>query len=126
MKATEIKINNLVWILGEERKVETISNLPARGDMYWVGTEGLIDVKMIHVRGIPLTEEKLLELGFEKVLDFFTKHAGSNVMSIYCFESFSRVQIVTQTICSIKYVHELQNLYFAITGEELVKYKKPL
>lgn len=69
---------------------------------------------------IPLTYEWLLRFGFEKSrLGYFTIFCGSNVMSIYCFEDFSRVQIVTQTVSTIKHVHQLQNLYFALTGEEL-------
>ena len=66
---------------------------------------------------IPLTKEWLLKAGFERLFptgstyslrDFNVSDFGEN--GIYHYD-------VKQPI---KYVHQLQNLYFAMTGEELV------
>lgn len=60
---------------------------------------------------IPLTEEWLLKFGFEKSGDRF-------YLNYYYMEggSFKMDEII---ISNPKYVHELQNLCHAITGEEL-------
>jgi len=75
---------------------------------------------------IPLTEEWLLKFGFEKK----NGEVGysKNKLSIYCGDTilsnengrtyFKNFAILEE---SPKYVHQLQNLYFALTGEELTK-----
>ena len=67
---------------------------------------------------IPLTEEWLLRLGFNEPINdwywigvddcfiFGKKEDGWYLMDDYCMKPF-------------KHVHQLQNLYFALTGEEL-------
>jgi len=71
---------------------------------------------------IPLTEEWLLKFGFEKRdgevpenIDFVFKgfwiEQQTDVDDFICLN--------TEPFVSVKYVHQLQNLYFALTGEEL-------
>jgi hypothetical protein len=63
---------------------------------------------------IPLTEEWLLKFGFEITKNFQTKDRFQTHKKdgIIWFEyGYIRVEL--------KYVHELQNLYFALFGEEL-------
>jgi hypothetical protein len=70
---------------------------------------------------IQLTEEWLFKFGFEwkglggKFLTIFTPCGKALVYIGDNFFIFSNVTIETP----IKYVHQLQNLYFALTGEEL-------
>lgn len=67
---------------------------------------------------IPLTEEWLLKFGFkhnEGMADswlFFNGFPMNNHMGGWHFNDLS-ISVL------IKYVHQLQNLYFALTGEEL-------
>ena len=67
---------------------------------------------------IPLTEEWLLKFGFEKKgvnrtrWTFWKIDLVEDEKGIYSFDE-SRIYI------DIKYVHQLQNLYFALTNEEL-------
>lgn len=73
---------------------------------------------------IPLTEEWLLKFGFDKVLprndkiyyrlnDYFViEDSRVFLLGDDAFEILKLRQ-------EIKYVHQLQNLYFALTGEEL-------
>lgn len=87
-----------------------------------------------HVEGIPLTEEWLIKFGFTFIDDFETlrfKMIGDNnheilvdiaasvdddktvySIGIYANEHWIFLE-------HIKHVHQLQNLYFALTGEEL-------
>ena len=66
---------------------------------------------------IPLTEEWLLKFGFinDKVLEFYRNDFTDSTIIIdynfICLLGYSHVKL--------KYVHQLQNLYFALTGEEL-------
>lgn len=71
---------------------------------------------------IELTEELLLKCGFKKtdnnwvILDLQFMSFG--------WEKFARLTLSIDGnimyLVHIKYVHQLQNLYFALTGEELV------
>lgn len=66
---------------------------------------------------ILITEEWLLKLGFEPVNIL---HDGTKVFRaepyFYFKDGIGRISIHAP---EIKYVHQLQNLYFALTGEEL-------
>lgn len=73
--------------------------------------------------GVPLTEEILLKCGFDKYSDhsneitYLSKDAGYFIQvydnSVYFglnYEDYRK---------EVKYLHQLQNLYFALTSEEL-------
>lgn len=67
---------------------------------------------------IPLTEEWLLKLGFEyvSIYDSYIKQTGQREF-ILRKRDFVLCDIDIRV--QPKYVHQLQNLYFALTGEEL-------
>lgn len=70
---------------------------------------------------IPLTEEWLLKFGFKKDLgnDLYLESTST---SFFVWQN-NRVELLDDEnnicICHCQYVHQLQNLYFALTGEEL-------
>lgn len=75
---------------------------------------------------IPLTEEWLLKFGFKRHhTDYYNeimylKDVPNNnefIWGVYPFEL--GIGFVTNKSKKLKYVHSLQNLYFALTGEEL-------
>jgi hypothetical protein len=76
-------------------------------------------------RPIPLTEEWLLKFGFEIVLNQYkkitdvSKDTFKNIPFIILFldNQFQYDDLRFRT--NLQYVHQLQNLYFALTGEEL-------
>ena len=73
---------------------------------------------------IPLTEEWLVKFGFERTsygrqFKGFHLEAGSRVISTDVLSSFCFEQIPDKKYLRITYVHQLQNLYFALTNEEL-------
>lgn len=71
------------------------------------------------IKPIKLTEERLLQCGFKEDLSRVSWHITSYVIGefeIYCIdggESFKYNDV------EIKYLHQLQNLYFVLTGKEL-------
>jgi hypothetical protein len=104
MKANELRIGNLVY---DTKGDVNIINLEA---MTYICKESLNQVKPI-----PLTDEWLLKFGFEKDGTWFTK-SGFGI-SIDNLKWQMKGYIATFDKCL--YVHQLQNLYFALTGKEL-------
>jgi hypothetical protein len=74
-------------------------------------------------RPIPLTKEWLLKFGFEKQIDdyyyFYGYYASFDADLPMWFgqEGCCQKETIKE---NIKYVHQLQNLYFALTGDELI------
>lgn len=129
MKAPELRIGNLI---------EAIS--PSS----WLYHAGQIQVEEItqfgvnlssgdhtvyewdNIRPIPLTEEWLTQFAFEKDEDgFFILEIGRKSFSISPNEDNHVVYrhdiglSYTSIHNGLEYVHQLQNLYYALTGEEL-------
>lgn len=65
---------------------------------------------------IQLTDEWLLKFGF---VEEFENKFYKNSIAIEIFENECIVYLGDFVDLSIKYVHQIQNLYFAMTGEEL-------
>ena len=77
-----------------------------------------------NIKPIPLTEEWLLKFGFERdVSDLIIEINNHSELSfdedLDCYLSIDNGHEWNSTDINIKYVHQLQNLYFALTGEEL-------
>ena len=120
MEANELRIGNLVgsYNKGEEDRVLTIN-----------AQNILVEAKAnkqgyTRYRPIPLTEEWLLKFGFmkSKVSSQFDKEKLTiQIANELEYHKKGRVYFNSWAILeeSIKYVHQLQNLYFALTGEEL-------
>lgn len=74
------------------------------------------------VTPIPLTEQWLIKFGFEYRTDTGFDGWYSNPIlgeSIRIFEVENKWYKYSSAHIVIKHVHQLQNLYFALTGEEL-------
>lgn len=66
--------------------------------------------------GVPLTEDWLLKFGFEKEENGYYK---SNRHHIVVNETGFYYRVPGTTLTRIDFIHQLQNLYFALTGTEL-------
>jgi hypothetical protein len=122
MKASELRIGNYVKFDNHEDEYYKVSGC----DISELSDE-LID---LNASPIPLTEEWLLKFGFIRHhYDYandviYIKNIADNEIDnaefewgVYPNELGSGIQIKNRK--SLKYVHQLQNLYFALTGEEL-------
>jgi hypothetical protein len=83
---------------------------------FWVeNKEGIED--FCSFQKIPITEEWILKLGFikDEILEFYRNDKSNSTIIIdydfICLLGYSHVKI--------KYVHQLQNLYYALTQREL-------
>ena len=90
----------------------------------WVETfEGVIQIQNgweidegNECQPIPLTEEWLEKFGFE----YSDLNGDSGLWKIPPFQIYGKCnQFIYEYALDVNYVHQLQNLYFALTGEEL-------
>jgi hypothetical protein len=125
MKAQELRLGNYIFIDEEEIVVTGING----NTIHWKDGFDMTGMTGSKLTGIPLTEDWLLKFGFKKgEYEWFEK----------LYDSQEEVGLISYNIDShrtaigyvdgedsgfagyeIKYVHQLQNLYFALTGNEL-------
>ncbi len=114
MKPNELRIGN--WVHNKydelEEEVESVSDY-------------LEEIHTFTLAGypecfepIPLTEEWLNKFGFDFRLKGYEKYQAGTNMSFYINEFFV-FNPNRKTYVKIKHVHQLQNLYHALMGEEL-------
>jgi hypothetical protein len=151
LQPNELRVGNLVTdefypdferIITVESIGEKGINLSASDDNAPYGMHnGIIEYDMLFesLRGIPLSEEWLIKLGFEPngvfksmrlPVDELTKF-GTRSFIVVAHDSETWIELIernvhdkytelqTGMLQSCKYVHQLQNLYFALTGTEL-------
>jgi len=130
MEANELRYGNLLHTnrmeLNEVICINTLSRHPETNEIL-LATNYFPHLLLSQCEPIPLTEEWLLKFGFSK-----KDVAGCDPYYFYNNEFFEigwRVDEHLDVSFSgnnysnefphIKYVHQLQNLFFALTGEEL-------
>jgi len=115
MKANELKIGN--WI----------NFIPDKGnfiisDIKTFNENTINGLELEDCQPIPLTEEWLLKFGFVKVKDDIFRLLEDDIIictvSKIGSDEFEYEQLKVRGIY-VQFVHQLQNLYFALTGEEL-------
>lgn len=119
IQANELRIGNLISF---KESIDDIICIIATTNNVRLNKKRGIPVSINYLRPIPLTEEWLVKFGFKnksKTLfekNFYEKRIFSIVQhgftKKFCFPAQNGVT-------EIKYVHQLQNLYFALTGKEL-------
>ena len=120
MKATDLRIGNLVQYANDERVFVNLI-----GKTLKVTAADILSIydDNIPVEPILLTEEWLKKFEFVKVGNHYEK----NCFNIYKYKDGMEIELrnnedgesfVIGIRCNC--VHKLQNLYFAITGEELI------
>lgn len=119
MKSTELRIGNWVYYNDEHLRPEKHAVTVSWMDLKTIHHKE----KYQHYNPIPLTTEWLERFGFEnsKTQDkFFTKGNSIGISTADNKFRFIQGNFVCQLILrEIEFVHSLQNLYFALTGEEL-------
>lgn len=148
MKKTELRIGNLVLCPATPDEYNEITAIGNKKDFgYYVELKGVYHGVWIEhnskflIKPIPLTEEWLLKLGLFKITkkedlwgndeigvydfngkirwsDFFITSNGLKDFTLYVATIDDGMESA-EYLNNIIYVHQLQNLYFALTGEEL-------
>lgn len=132
MKASELRIGNLVQMWGE---VITIQTVGKRNVLATTPKAGEVALSLDQLQPIPLTEEWLIRFGFE---EHYMGHRliiwerGDSIRQLvvtdyylYLTEEGAEIDEITTLwdkdfVMKEFYVHELQNLFASITRQELV------
>jgi hypothetical protein len=120
MKASDFRIGNLI-------NYKIVDNLDSRKEWFEVSEIDHDDLRVLVIKhkmnqdyqSIILTEEWLLKFGFketkeDKKIKWFVKNRLEIVIGEVNFIVYDHL-----VLKHIKYIHQLQNLHFALTGKEL-------
>lgn len=124
MKIEELRIGNLLLINGKPRKIVSTSLYKSRVSYLLDNcnySEGHSSLGSVFIQGIPLTQESVLAIGFiygESFNIYYKKIDGSD--GHFYLNSEFQPEILTGIRKEFKYIHEIQNLYHAISGKELL------
>ena len=118
MNAKDLRIGNLLQYTDFQKVKEHL-----RGTTFNVTADDILFLSTYsvdYVEPIQLTPEWLEKFGFEKIGSRYEKES----ISLYKFKDVFDLQLIRDNELfdlgiGYVYVHQLQNLYFAITGEEL-------
>ena len=116
MKESELRIGNIVTF--KDYGLVAIHGISTINATSFVGT--VREYK--NIEPIHLTEDWLLKAGFEYIdnSEFF-KHKSNHIVE-YDYDKNKFIFYLVEYgdwFMSVEYVHQLQNIYFALTDEEL-------
>jgi len=130
MKASELRLGNLIKIGGNtldsyQTYVPTKVTLAILNEIAGENKERP-DAELSVFLPVSLTEEWLMKFGFVRNGDYYCKGVHCTCFSGLMKLRFDRLLQMWQfdigsyeDSTRIKYVHQLQNLFYALTGEEL-------
>jgi hypothetical protein len=119
MKAQELRIRNLVECF-ETREVVAIKKNKIKVQHESKKGHFIIEwvpIDSLSLKPIPITEEWLLKFGFES--NPYQDRYEKRDIHIECIKTSGTTKLWIEKMAHIKYFHQLQNLYFALSGEEL-------
>ena len=107
----DLRIGNLVKYNGEFYAIRSFDELHVSFKPFdYIGYD--------EIEAIEITEEWLLKLGYEKDGDFF-RIKNTRLAEAFIFKEALSICVHSFWLKHIKSIHQLQNLYFALTGKEL-------
>jgi len=144
MKANELRIGNLVLVDNPEYHPKLKDVYLRITGIYQATIEYSIQLEHINqnpnkyydtysqfmrfIKPIALTEEWLLKFGFKKVNDWYEINYSDFNITIF-FDDYGLIKDLQLSntnisgaypnVLNFQYVHQLQNLYFALAGNEL-------
>lgn len=137
MKNNEFKINNLIILAhGGDKKAKVIGLDKKKIFLETVINGEIMEIhaSYLDIKPISITIKKLEKLGFNfdtdrNALILEDKHVGILSISLedysVCIADSARgFELGDCTYCPgsyIKYIHQLQNLYYSLTGKELIQ-----
>lgn len=104
MTANELRIGNRVFCKMENDDIQ-------------IELDAMYDVR--HYMPIPLTEEWLLRMGFKKTQRKSFVLGGAIKLKFAGTDGYYNLYILGKQVTTLGSAHQLQNLYFALTGNEL-------
>lgn len=121
MEAKELRIGNLITFLDSDWEV-VVESIFQNDGVYYVGYDGGV-CAVEKMKGIELSEERLRKFGLKKEDGRFKTANWSGLCIEFDLQwtmfRANRKSRIDEICFGFKYVHQLQNLYFALTGQEL-------
>ena len=120
MKTNELRVGSLVTTYFSDVRIFEVSAI--HSDRIYL--KSIVDTSQsgitpVYIKPVPLTEEWFLKFGFKPLGNTFEFWENS-IYSVEKEGNFWQVYYASNDrMVQIKYVHQLQNLYFALTGKEL-------
>ena len=120
MKVNELRVGSLVTTYFSDVRIFEVSAIHSdRIYLKSIVDTSQSDITPVYIKPVPLTEEWFLRFGFKKacfgyekgLFEVANKSIDNYILSVACNEYTIGEPFI--------YVHQLQNLYFALTGEEL-------
>ena len=134
MKTTDLRIGNLIGIKETALHADGCNHSEAIFEIEEIKND-VVQFKGYHaneyykdLKPIPLTEQWLLDFGFNQSIEG-QWYVHFNEMCLTLYEDLPQYIVEIHDmemdkssifLMSIKYVHQLQNLYFALAQEELI------
>ena len=122
IQANELRIGNYLQFGDKTMRAGNLVN----GEFWYVQDLDCVrTVNLSDIEPIPLTEKILSKCGFEKVnhinnYSFFSYNRKNGNKNFICDIYENTTRINSYSIGNhVQYLHQLQNLYFALTGKEL-------
>ena len=133
MESRELRIGNLIEVNTKEKRIDSLDE---RGINFYQDSygetsyDGYFNSGFDLITPIPLTEEWLVKLGFDKKENGYYKdfsggsmRVDENIIALFIGSEYALNIAMDYDFVElpneIPKVHQLQNLYFALTGEEL-------
>lgn len=125
MKATELRIGNLVYYNGNHNEVgivsEILKNDLSKVSPYKIGINHRIDIHydIDTLKPIPINEYWLFKYGYKKENELFENESRLSIWTDKkSFDGFM-ADWGDKVIGEVKYLHQLQNLYCILCASEL-------
>ena len=127
LSAKDLRIGNYVYVFSVIGKVVEIKK-----NQILVLSDSLVNKKIVEynyeigfINSIPITNDLLFKAGAKYINEYWYEFYTYGIIKHKSFIEFYSC-VKGDYICnSVKYLHELQNLYFALTGEDLVFSTEP-
>ena len=115
IQANELRIGNYISDIWSPNGFFKVTQLKKFSAVYGKDFTALYD----NLNPIPLTEEILLKAGFEKDIESLFYRNSFIIAKTKTRWAFYHNGLTGGELARIDYIHELQNLIFALTGEEI-------
>lgn len=119
IQPNELRIGNWVTIVSAEHWLGQVTHISSDG---FVSNTKCQNISIKHCHPVPLTPEILDKCGFKRsangVRVLFVGKYGFTMYSGGCYlqqDDYAGMMDIDQ----VEHLHQLQNLYFALTGDEL-------
>lgn len=122
LKFNELSTGNLLMNISDEPETLIVDLIDSVEET--INANGLEGIKIEDVLPIPLTEEWLIKMGFEKSSTQLVEAVGYEIgeFILHCYADNRGIRWDMNILddgFEVKYIHQLQNLHDVLTGKEL-------